>query len=118
VTDSITKPRKTNSGTANNTGHHTPAPSESASPSVQETSVAAHDSLDPEAKARRANQIRAYIENNGDATCWEVESALGLLHQSASSTITKLRKDGHLIDSGERRRTNTGRMAIVWAPAS
>lgn len=85
--------------------------------SVHENSIAAVESLDPEAKARREKQILAYIETNGNATCWEVESALGLLHQSASSTITRLRKAGHLVDTGERRPTNTGRMAAVWGAA-
>jgi hypothetical protein len=118
VTHSITKPRKTNSGTTNNKGFYTPAPSGSASPCVQETSVAALESLDPAAKARREQLILACIESNGGATCWEVERALDLLHQSASSTITRLRKAGHLVDTGERRSTNTGRMAIVWGRAS
>jgi hypothetical protein len=40
-----------------------------------------------------------------------------LLHQSASSTITRLRNTGHLVDTGERRPTNTGRMATVWEAA-
>lgn len=98
--------------------HYTLTPSGSASRGVQETSLAAYESQDPDAKARRERQILAYIETEDGATCWEVETALGLLHQSASSTITRLRKAGHLVDTGERRQTNTGRMAIVWAPAS
>jgi predicted ArsR family transcriptional regulator len=84
---------------------------------VQETSVAALESLDPEVKARREQQIFEYIKVTGGATCWEVENALGLLHQTASSTITRLRTAGYLVDTGERRPTNTGRMATVWGVA-
>jgi predicted ArsR family transcriptional regulator len=87
------------------------------SPGVQDTSIAAFESLDPEVKARREEQILEYVETQGGATCWEIERALGLMHQSASACITKLRKAGHLVDSGERRPTNTGRMAKVWRAA-
>ena len=93
---------------------HTVPPSGTTDPRVQETSIAALDSVDPEAKAKRERRILEYINTNGGATCWEVEIALGLLHQSASACITKLRKGGHLVDTGDRRLTNTGRKAIVW----
>jgi hypothetical protein len=97
--------------------YNTLTPPGSATPGVQETSIAALESLDPKVKAKREQQILAYIKTNGDATCWEVETQLGLLHQSASSTITRLRSAGHVVDTGERRPTNTGRMAIVWGTA-
>jgi hypothetical protein len=84
---------------------------------ADETSIAVFESLDPELTARREQQILKYIKARGGATCWEIENALGLLHQSASSTITRLRKGGHLVDTGERRPTNTGRMATVWGAA-
>jgi hypothetical protein len=86
-------------------------------PRVRATSTAALESISPEEKASREKQILAYIRNNGGATCCEIENALGLLHQSASSMITRLRKAGHLVDTGERRPTNTGRLAIVWGAA-
>jgi predicted ArsR family transcriptional regulator len=70
--------------------------------------------VDPAVRARREQQILEYIKTTGGATCWEIENALGLLHQSASATITRLRNAGHLVDTGERRPTNTGRMATVW----
>jgi hypothetical protein len=89
-------------------------PSEAISPRIGETSIAALESLDPEAKARRKQEVFNFIKSEDGATCWEVEKRLGLLHQSASATITRLRKAGHLADTGERRPTNTGRMATVW----
>ena len=121
MTNSITKPRKSKSASSNELtlhDHHTLLSSGSATQRVQETSIAAHESLDPEAKARREQQIFSYIKTNSGATCYEVEIALGLLHQSASASITKLRNAGYLRDTGERRPTNTGRMAIVWGTGS
>jgi hypothetical protein len=121
VTDSITKSRRPKSKTSNETianSSYTLSHSGFASPGVQETSIAAFESLDPETKAKREQQILAYIKNNGGATCYEIVIALRLLHQSASATITKLRKGGHIVDTGDRRPTNTGRMAIVWGVAN
>ena len=89
----------------------------SASPGPGDTSVAALKSLDPETKVRREQQISDFIQAVGDATCHEVEIALRLLHQSASAAITQLRKAGRLVDTGERRPTNNGRLAIVWGAA-
>lgn len=40
---------------------------------------------------------------------------LGYTHQSASATINWLMRHGHIVDSGERRRTQSGRNAIVWS---
>jgi predicted ArsR family transcriptional regulator len=87
------------------------------SPRVSATSIAAFESLDPEVKSKREQKILEYIRNHGGATSWEVQKALGLLHQSASPCITRLRNAGHLVDSGERRPTNTGCMATVWRVA-
>jgi hypothetical protein len=117
VTDDLTNPRKSKAGSIHKMlfdNDHMVRPSGTTSPRVHENSISAIESLDPAAKARRAQQIFEYIKTNGGATCWEIEMALGLLHQSASSTITKLRNAGHLVDTGERRPTITGRMATVW----
>jgi hypothetical protein len=94
-----------------------PMRSGSASPGATDTSIAALKSLDPETKARREQQILDFIEAIGGATCHEFEVKLRLLHQSASAAITHLRKAGRLVDTGERRPTNTGRAAIVWGAA-
>ena len=120
VTDCITNLRKPNYRRAlkmNLSSDYTVSPSGITSPRVQETSRAAMDSQDPGKKSRREQQILEYIDANGGATCCEVEEAIGLLHQSASSTITGLRKAGRLVDTGKRRPTNTGCMAIVWGVA-
>jgi hypothetical protein len=90
---------------------------EKAFSAVRDTSIDAFRSQDEETTAWRRNRICRFIDERGGATCWEVENALCLLHQSASSTITRLRTAGHLVDTGERRPTNTGRMATVWGAA-
>lgn len=49
----------------------------------------------------------------GPRTCDEIVR-MGLAHQSASAAINWLMRKGHIVDSGERRRTSMGRRAIVW----
>lgn len=47
-------------------------------------------------------------------TCQEVESNLGMLHQTASARIYDLHQAGAIVDSGKRRETKSKRWAIVW----
>lgn len=47
-------------------------------------------------------------------TADELSMLLELPAQSVSARINGLHKDGHIMDSGERRRTRYGRNAIVW----
>ena len=54
------------------------------------------------------------IAEQGGATCDEVESDIGMIHQSASARIRGLVKMGLLRESGSRRKTRRGRLAIVW----
>jgi hypothetical protein len=48
------------------------------------------------------------------ATDDEIEHALGLRHQSASARRNGLMKLGLVVDSGLKRRTHSGRQAVVW----
>ena len=48
------------------------------------------------------------------ATCDAIEVEQGLAHQTASSAINRLVSDGHIRDSGARRKTRSGRNAIVY----
>lgn len=48
------------------------------------------------------------------ATCDEVEAALGMRHQTASARVNELMMEEKIADSGVRRRTRSGRKAIVW----
>lgn len=45
----------------------------------------------------------------------EIEHLTGWSHQSASAARNKLMNDGFLVDTGQRRRTRRGTVAIVWA---
>jgi hypothetical protein len=82
---------------------------------TRDTSIAALQSQDEETVAHRRNRIWQFIAEQRDgATCWEVEQEFEALHQTISAAIAHLSKDGHLVDTGKRRPTGTGRMAIVW----
>lgn len=47
-------------------------------------------------------------------TCQELEQDLGVSHPTASARLVDLRYSGLIVDSGERRKTTSGRNAIVW----
>lgn len=58
--------------------------------------------------------IRRLFVYHGGLTCDEVERSLGLRHQTASARIRDLALRSHIVDSGERRVTRSGRKAVVW----
>lgn len=64
--------------------------------------------------ARLEGRVLAAIEKAGGATCDEVEVATGLAHQTASARVNGLMRKGRIYDSGERRKTRSGRNAAVW----
>ena len=80
-----------------------------------DTSVHSRDLLD-----RKKNNYRQKIYDfirsmtQKGATCDEIQVMLKLRHETASGFIRFLTQDGFLIDSGDRRKTRTGRSAIVW----
>lgn len=78
---------------------------------MQQTSLDAYQSVD---KPCIEAAVLTFLSVNGPETCDEVEANLGLLHQTASATITHLRDRGLLYDTGRRLPTRTGRRAIVW----
>jgi len=47
-------------------------------------------------------------------TCDEIETELGASHQTVSPRVYELARSGAIVDSGERRKTKTGRKATVW----
>lgn len=80
-----------------------------------DTSHEAAESMKPH-HSRLANDCLAYIKLEGDATCWEIEQALEMSHQTASARLWELRRAGVIQDTGRRRKTGSGRSAIVWGP--
>lgn len=60
--------------------------------------------------------ILAYMRFVPDATCDEVEVALGMNHQTCSARFSELKAAG-LIQPTVRRKTRTGATAQVWRRA-
>lgn len=81
----------------------------------RDTSIAAASSIEPHVSLLAA-KVFALIEAK-PRTCWEIEQESGLSHQTASARIRELNLKGRVRDSGERRRTGSGRNAIVWMVA-
>jgi len=84
----------------------------------RDTSIDAAERILPEVTAL-ASKVLWHIQRSfTGATCWEVEQALELAHQTASARIRELQLKGRIKDSGLRRKTGSGRKAIVWYPAN
>ncbi len=78
------------------------------------TSHAAALSIAPHAPPLRL-QILKLITNAADGlTDDEIEVITGLRHQTASARRRELVLSGHVVNSGARRRTTSGRTATVW----
>jgi len=80
-----------------------------------ETSHDAAESMKASAPNVR-QRIMSVIRECGlhGATDDEIEQITGLRHQTASAARRSLSKAGHVVDSGEKRNTSSGRKAIVW----
>jgi predicted transcriptional regulator len=48
----------------------------------------------------------------------ELEATIGMRHQTASARIRELALGGNIFDSGQRRKTRSGRNAAVWLAAA
>ena len=58
--------------------------------------------------------IMAHLETVEDATCDEVEVALGMKHQTCSARFSEMKKDGEIYPT-ERRKTRSGCTAQAWS---
>jgi hypothetical protein len=79
-----------------------------------DTSREAADRIKGDTNRLRDLVYRAVHDSRSGATCDEVEASLGLSHQTASARVWELRRMGRIIDSNARRKTRSGRRAIVW----
>lgn len=79
------------------------------------TSRAALSQIAPDT-ARIRRKVYAFIVARGPqgATCDEIETSLALAHQTCSPRVYELHKRGSIVASNERRKTRSGRAAIVW----
>lgn len=80
---------------------------------LRETSIQARESIIERLLPLKA-QILVLIKRKNGLTCYELEKMLNLPHQTASARINDLIKENRIIDSGLRRKTQSGRNAIVW----
>ena len=79
---------------------------------MRETSLQALESI-KEHTPTLLQVIWVEIRDN-TATCEEIETRLNIKHQTASARINDLIKKGLVHDSSFRRKTKSGRNAIVW----
>lgn len=84
--------------------------------SVQGTSLEAWDSVQGEPVRSVRERVWRLLQVAADygRTDDEMERATGLRHQTLSAARRGLSKDGLIVDSGRRRKTRSGRNAIVW----
>jgi hypothetical protein len=81
-----------------------------------ETSQAAATSIEPTAESLCGVIYAALKRTPGGLTCSEVETRFELRHQTASARLWDLHTRGHIVDSGQRRPSLSGRASIVWVP--
>lgn len=93
---------------------HTTWPRPAAGRNAPSTSRAAGDSMQQHA-TRLARQIWDYLKDHGPATCAEAQQALGLSHQTCSARFNELKRKGLIHDTGAKRKTPSGRAAVVWS---
>jgi len=60
--------------------------------------------------------ILAHLQRSGEhgGTCDELEEAMRLRHQTCGPRLRELALSGAIVDTGMRRKTRSGRRAIVW----
>jgi len=84
-----------------------------------DTSQAAAASIVGVANELRAKVFRCILgAGTSGRTCDEVEEVLDMRHQTASARVNELMKLTVIVDSGQRRKTRSGRNASVWIAAS
>ena len=82
-----------------------------------DTSIEAAKSIVQFLTRDRSRVYECVIEHGG-ATCDEVEAGLQMRHQTASARLHDLHSRASLlVDSGQRRKTRSGRGATVWVAA-
>ena len=83
--------------------------------SSRETSEAAAKAIEPVAGSLRALVLK-HVRGRGlnGSTCDEAEIALSMRHQTCSARVRELSGSGLIVDSGQKRKTSSGRLAVVY----
>jgi len=80
-----------------------------------DTSQTAAESIERRAPIMKRAVLDCIARGQGDGrTCDEVEAWLEMAHQTVSARIRDLVKSGTIVDSGQRRKTRSGRKATVY----
>jgi len=90
-------------------GHDHPETSHDAAESVR-------SSLGKLARAVYDEILIVHQASGSGLTVDQLEQILGRSHQSVSARVNELRDKHWVKDSGQRRKTRSGRQAIVWVP--
>lgn len=96
------------------------APRDPRTPFVRgsDTSEAAAESVADSVEAMRALVFEAICASGEHGrTCDAIERRMAMLHQTASARVRDLALMGVIKDSGKRRKTRSGRLAVVWVKA-
>jgi predicted transcriptional regulator len=94
---------------------------------LEAASKAAHPSAGPITSIEAAESLtnvgqlahevlKTLAAHRGGLTCDEIEQLMNGRHQTISARVNELRDKGWIKDSGVKRRTRSGRRAIVWVP--
>ena len=84
---------------------------------VQQTSHDAYDEIKPDVPTLR-QRVFAFIVRHGGATDEEMQNTLGMRANTQRPRRRELVQQGMVRDSGKTRKTQSGREAIVWVPAT
>ncbi len=79
-----------------------------------DTSKAAAKSMAPDAATLRDQVYDAIRKSENGLTTDEIEQLIGLNHQTASPRVWELHRRSLIGDSGQRRKTRSDRLAIVY----
>ncbi len=80
-------------------------------------SVAANKKVAPKKESIREKILTLITQHPGLLHCDDIESILGLKHQTASARISELKRDFMIFISGEKK-TTSGCMAALYSPTT
>ena len=105
-------------GRSAHTKHINTAPlTDSVPAGKRDTSRQAFASIRDQIRGEGQRIVFDEIVKRGGATCEEIVIGESMRTQTVSARINDLHRAGWVVDSGERRKTTSGRNAIVWVVA-
>ncbi len=77
-----------------------------------DTSAKAAESMKPSKETLQQHVLAELAKS--PATSFELSSRMGISYAAVQPRTSELRLEGKIVDSGERRKSDSGRNAIVW----